>query len=1134
VEGNWRDGRGPVPPIKPRQHVERLRRKFLDFGSVLEYPSGVQTFALGGLWPSRSGGRNGAVRLCLIFLFVLGFGSARAEGPFTFTRSGDMSSPRSAHNSVLLNDGTVLTMGGVGNQRSAELYNPATGTWAATGSMNLGRSGAVAVLLPDGRVLVAGGQITTTEVYYPATKIWVKTGSMMSQARGEPTATLLKNGKVLVCGGSDPAGNALASAEVFDPQSNGWSNTGSLATPRARHTAVLLPDGRVLVTAGIDANNQLVATSEIYDPAMGTWSPAAGLNTRRARPTATLLANGKVLVAGGDDLSGVTLTSAELFDPATGLWLPTGNLTTARSLHSGTLLPNGKVLVAGGEGNHTLATTLNSAELYDPATGQWTPTSNLNIVRASHTATLLPNGKVLMAGGTGGNSSFVSTEVYDPALGTWTNAGSTPSSFRRGTATILPDGRVLSVNLAGAQIFDPATGTWSPTANLATPRVLHTATLLPNGKVLVAGGFVSASFNQEATDTAELFDPATGTWSAAGKLATARYSHTATLLPTGKVVVIGGITNHGYFLNTCESYSPATGTWSSAGTIATPRAQHTATLLPSGRILVAHGTFAKNIELYDPASGSAKILFTFDYGLWGHTATLLPNGRVLIAGGLRDFTQTPSTQLYDPATGTLLAGNNMTAARDLHTATLLPNGKVLVAGGTNNSSGVVATAELYNPDTIGGIGTWSATASSGATHREHNATLLLNGKVLVSGGYDPNGNPVASELYDIGLGFSGAWQPQLTSVPAAVKATASVTVNGTRFRGVSEASSGNSSASATDHPVVQLRSIDNEQQIYLPVDLAAGWSDTSFTSLPLNYSAPSGPVFATVFTNGIPSDAKYMLVQPRSAQSLNISTRLRVQKGPYRILVGGFIITGSEPKRIIARALGPSLQINGVPVAGRLENPWLNLVYQDLHTSITNDNWKIDDQTQQSQQAEIEATKLAPKWDQEAAIVRTLSPGAYTVAMSGVNDTEGIGIVEIYDLDPSAHSELANVSTRGFVESGDNVMIGGLILGQGDNPSSVLIRAIGPSLPGFSDDLQDPTLELHDGNGTVLASNDNWKINDQTQMSQENEIRATTIPPPDDRESAILVELGGGNYTAILAGKNGGTGMALVEVYNLH
>jgi predicted methyltransferase MtxX (methanogen marker protein 4) len=239
------------------------------------------------------------------------------------------------------------------------------------------------------------------------------------------------------------------------------------------------------------------------------------------------------------------------------------------------------------------------------------------------------------------------------------------------------------------------------------------------------------------------------------------------------------------------------------------------------------------------------------------------------------------------------------------------------------------------------------------------------------------------------------------------------------------------------------------------------------------------------------------------------------------VLIGGFIITGTAPKKVIVRAIGPSL--TGLGVAGALADTTLELHEPD-GTVVANDDWK------ETQQAEIEATTIPPSDDRESAIVQTLLPGAYTAIVRGKNTTTGVGLVEAYDLDQPADSRLANISTRGFVDTADNVMIGGFIIGPADlGAATVLIRGIGPSLAnaGVADPLQDPTLELHDGNGALLTSNDDWKD------SQQSEIEATTIPPTDDRESAILQTLAPGNYTAIVRGKAETTGVGLVEIYHL-
>jgi hypothetical protein len=277
-------------------------------------------------------------------------------------------------------------------------------------------------------------------------------------------------------------------------------------------------------------------------------------------------------------------------------------------------------------------------------------------------------------------------------------------------------------------------------------------------------------------------------------------------------------------------------------------------------------------------------------------------------------------------------------------------------------------------------------------------------------------------------------------------------------------------------------------------------------------------------------DIYYVRVAPPTLQLLNISTRARVLTD-QQVLIAGFIITGTDPKQVIIRGIGPSL--NGV--AATLSDPTLEL-HQGNTTLATNDNWKTRSDGS-SQQAEVEATTIPPANDLESAIVMTLNPGTYTAILSGKNGVTGIGVVEVYDLARGANSQLSNISTRGFVDTDDNVMIGGLIVGGGSagGNARVLVRAIGPSLSnsGIQGVLSDPTLELHDGNGTTTATNDNWKINDQTQQSQEAEVRTTTIPPSNDLESAIVATLAPGNYTAVVRGKNNTTGVGLVEVYNL-
>ncbi|HSH39164.1 MAG TPA: PQQ-dependent sugar dehydrogenase [Chthoniobacterales bacterium] len=262
---------------------------------------------------------------------------------------------------------------------------------------------------------------------------------------------------------------------------------------------------------------------------------------------------------------------------------------------------------------------------------------------------------------------------------------------------------------------------------------------------------------------------------------------------------------------------------------------------------------------------------------------------------------------------------------------------------------------------------------------------------------------------------------------------------------------------------------------------------------------------------------------PVPTQLLNISTRVRVETGD-NAMIGGFIVTGRDSKKVIVRAIGPSLAQAGV--GDPLADPVMELRAQDGTLVAENDNWK------DSQQTDIAASGLAPQSDAESAIVAMLSPAAYTAVVRGKRDATGVGLVEVYDLAQTAESKLANISTRGLVQSDTNVMIGGFIVEGGNASSRVIVRGIGPSLTssGVTNPLADPTLELFDRQGTRLAFNDNWKDD----AAQAAAITAAGIAPQNDAESALVITLPPGATTAVLAGRDGGTGVGLVEVYHLN
>jgi hypothetical protein len=255
----------------------------------------------------------------------------------------------------------------------------------------------------------------------------------------------------------------------------------------------------------------------------------------------------------------------------------------------------------------------------------------------------------------------------------------------------------------------------------------------------------------------------------------------------------------------------------------------------------------------------------------------------------------------------------------------------------------------------------------------------------------------------------------------------------------------------------------------------------------------------------------------------NISTRASVQTG-QGVTIAGFIITGTDSKTVVLRGLGPTLSQPPFNIPGTLADPFLSLFDGSDNVLFNNNDWK------DSQQAQIQATGLAPKNDVESAILQIFPPGNYTAILSGRNGTTGIGLVEVYDVATGAFAELTNVSTRGFVGTGEAVMIGGFITGGGNGSTQIVVRGLGPTLTqhGVTDPvLADPFLSLRDGDGNLLWNNNDWKD------SQQAEIQATGLAPPNDLESAIVRTVAPGNYTAILSGRNGTTGIGLVEVYKL-
>ena len=492
---------------------------------------------------------------------------------------------------------------------SATVLQGATQTFTATvrGTTNT----AVAWSVQEGAV---GGTITAAGSYSAPATAGAFHVIATSQADTNKTATAT----ISVPGPSvalTPVSVTLSPSgtQAFKASVTGLANTavtwtlqeagGGAVSGAGSYTAPIATGFYHLVATSVaDATLSGIATITVTT-STARFTPTGNMQNPRGLHSATLLTNGEVLMAGGTALAdplcigGIGL--AELYDSVAGSFTPTGRMTAPRYAHTATLLLNGKVLVTGGYGFVRDCEDLGepaqaSAELYNPSTRSFTATGGMRIGRGGHTATLLENGKVLVAGGgdQGGSAG---------GGGTATNS---------------------------AELYDPVTGVFISTGSMTTPRFGHTATLLPNGKVLIAGGVDTTSPTSPVTTaTAEIYDPAGGTFTPTNKMAAGRSRHTATLLVDGRVLIAGGAG-----LATAEIYDSTTGTFSPTGVMGQPRTVHTATLLPSGNVLVAGGSDS-TAEIYDASTGSFNTTGGMEIGRWGHTAALLQNGKVLVAGG---------------------------------------------------------------------------------------------------------------------------------------------------------------------------------------------------------------------------------------------------------------------------------------------------------------------------------------------------------------------------------------------------------------------------------------------------------------------------------------------------------------------
>ena len=800
----------------------------------------------------------------------------------TLPLTGTMAAARFGHTATLLYNGKVLVAGGQnasGSLSSAELYDPAKGVFSSTGNMTHARSGHTATPLTNGKILIAGGTTDgSAELYDPVTETFTSTGSMLAVRSGH-TATPLSSGKVLIAGGT----TATASGELYDQSNGTFSGTSNgMQSTRFGHTATLLSNDTVLIAGGsATSGGTALQTTDLYNPSNNSFAAGPTLNAPRKDHTATAINRSydvstisKVLFVGGSNDTGA-LQSDEFYNGPTNtfdlMYDSNGNPASARtyasSKHTAALL-GGSVLITGGSNNSSSALITTETGFVANCNGCAVTATGFTLhdARARHTATLLTNGKILFVGGTdAANNALASAEIYPiPNSNVDLSQGSGPTMTAQRyahTATLLPNGKILLTGGGRPSSPDGCTYEWNTaelydqdanlvggafTASAATmsdPRVDHTATLLRTGKVLVAGGFWSCNATTTGghRSSADSYDPGNDTFTPTGSMLQARRRHTATLLTNGKVLIAGGEGRSGNQfvpLTSAELYDPGTGTFTATGSLTTARYYHTATLLNNGKVLIAGGTDGtlagsgqltglSSVELYDPATGLFTPASNLLVSRQGHTAVLLPDGRVFIAGGAGGTLGFPSdaaqAELYNPDSGTFAAANCCGVGRLGGTASVMSDGQVLLFGGYSEygDSGI----KVYNPNTDSTLD-----HSTLGPRKAHTATPARNGSILIAGGIGTNAAYLDStEIYSVPMGDYQAdnRRPAISSKPSIIYLPTTLTVTGTRFRGDTETSSGNSQNSPTNFPLLQLQRVDNNQISWI---LPSAYSDTSFLS----------------------------------------------------------------------------------------------------------------------------------------------------------------------------------------------------------------------------------------------------------------------------------------------------------------
>jgi N-acetylneuraminic acid mutarotase len=924
---------------------------------------------------------------------------------------------------------------------------------------------------------------------------WTATAVEMPQARRGHTAVW--TGSEMIVWGGYVSDGSLNTGARYNPATDSWTPISLTNAPEARagHAAIWT-GSEMIIWGGYDWSDPL-STGGRYDPGTDTWVTTSLTNVPEAGSGTAVWTGSEMIIWG--------INTGGRYNPGTDSWTPI-SVTNAPGTGGGhTAIWTGSEMIVWG-GNIS-----NTGGKYNPQTDSWTPTSLTNAPegRASHTA-VWTGSEMIVWGGLGFFNSLLNNGgKYNPETDSWASTSLTNAPAARFSHTAIWAGSEMIVwgGEGGGNTgrkYDPGTDSWTPTSLINAPEARSSHTAVWTGSEMIIWGGEGNVSNRGGR-----YNPQTDSWTETNVPSFApvgRHDHTAVW--TGSEMIIwGGDTNNG-FLNSGGKYNPGTDSWVATSLTNAPEARFGQTAVWTGSEMIVWGGFGVNTlgntgGRYNPQTDSwtATSLSNAPEARYNHSA-VWTGSEMIIWGGDNFSTFSSAGGRYNPETDSWTATSltNAPVGRREFT-TVWTGSEMIVWGGYNSNIGILNSGGRYNP----GTDSWTSTSVTNAPGPRTSHTAVWTGSEMIIWGGDD---------YPSVLNTGGRYDPEtdswtatsLTNAPlgreyhTAVWTGSEMIIWGGDIGKNDNLTSGGRYDASTDR-----------------------WGATSSTNTPVGRQYHTAVWTGTEMIiwggYGNFNSGGRLCGQSGPTTLANISTRLRVETGDG-VGIGGFIVTGTQSKKVMVRAIGPSL-----PLPGALPNPILELRNSSGALIQSNDNWRND------QEPEIVATGIPPSNDLESAIVATLpaNGSAYSAVVRGVGNGTGIGLVEVYDLERTVDSKLANISTRGFVGTGDDVMIGGTIV-QGAFSSSVILRGIGPSLAnaGVPDVLADPTLELHDGNGALLVANDNW----QDDSASAAQLIAYGLAP-QPLESGIFVSLAPGAYTAILAGKGNGTGVGLVEAYQV-